>query len=723
MASLFYKRYIPPPIKIGESSGTMPSVKKRKLTRKSSATGNIVHSPHKGEQTGRSKLLTKEERKNEVSHEDVKHMSILAKYNSNVEPRQTTRGEAAQQDQSVEEQKHERIDTSHDLEPIPQPIEVPEAPKVSISSALPIWLQSPVTVNATATKSFSELPINGEIVSRLKSEGYESALAIQTALLPMLLSGPQHYVGDICVSAKTGSGKTLAYALPMVESIRNQHPRSLRGLIVVPTKALVLQVNKVLELCSAETDLVIGTAVGSKSLKEEQASLVLKDQNYDPIAAKAEEEKIVDEEEELMDWDLDKRFGPKDSFTLYHNHVVDYKSMVDILVCTPGRLVEHINSTAGFTLAHVEWLVIDEADQLLDDDFQQWVDTVLPGLENLPAMNAFEEHLSNIFHTLRRREVRKVILSATMTKDVSKLISLKLRRPRLVVLESQQSQGGVGEDGDVTMTEACERFELPDTLKEFGLKVSDINDKPLFVISLLSRIEQDLTAQVGTADDDDDDPSDDPNNGCSTAEDTATSNESERELPCSPVSRIANMPSPQHVSCSNMHGTLIFTKSNEHASRLARLISLIKPAWSSRIGTMTKSGSSANEQKTLKRFQQRKISILIASDRASRGLDILDLAHVINYDVPSSVHSYVHRVGRTARAGKGGMTTTLLAENEARWFWNEIARNPGIGRAEKVRRDNSTFEFSEEDRVAYQEALSVLGEEAMGGIKRRGKGP
>jgi ATP-dependent RNA helicase DDX51/DBP6 len=105
--------------------------------------------------------------------------------------------------------------------------------------------------------------------------------------------------------------------------------------------------------------------------------------------------------------------------------------------------------------------------------------------------------------------------------------------------------------------------------------------------------------------------------------------------------------------------------------------------------------------------------ILVASDLVSRGLDLPNLAHVVNYDVPTSLTSYVHRIGRTARAGKQGHAWTLYTATEGRWFWNEIGRTQGVERSSgKVERVNIKGEFfDEKERRRYELALEELGNE------------
>jgi ATP-dependent RNA helicase DDX51/DBP6 len=162
---------------------------------------------------------------------------------------------------------------------------------------------------------------------------------------------------------------------------------------------------------------------------------------------------------------------------------------------------------------------------------------------------------------------------------------------------------------------------------------------------------------------------------------------------------------------------LIFTKSNETAVRLGRLIALLEPKYAELTGTLTSTTRSSARASTIASFNSNKLSILVASDLVSRGLDLPDLAHVVNYDIPTSVTNYVHRVGRTARAGRQGHAWTLFTDTEGRWFWNEIARSASIQRpsGSKVERVNVTPEQVDGGlRKRYEAALEELGREATG---------
>jgi ATP-dependent RNA helicase DDX51/DBP6 len=125
---------------------------------------------------------------------------------------------------------------------------------------------------------------------------------------------------------------------------------------------------------------------------------------------------------------------------------------------------------------------------------------------------------------------------------------------------------------------------------------------------------------------------------------------------------------------------------------------------------MTPSATAKQTQKLLRSFSAGNTKILIASDAASRGLDIPDISHVINYDMPPSAVSYVHRVGRTARAGKDGQAITLVTKTEAGWFWNQLAKGSNIKRGSKkvARVELKERDVTWDRKRTYQEALQEL---------------
>lgn len=663
--------------------------------------------------------------KDSPQKEDFKHRKIQAKWEKSALLARRESELSPGSKSGVEAGEDEAVPPieAHGLVPIPQPPQGPNAEVKITASALPDWLAHPTIARVSDTISLDALSIHPTTLASLRRKGYQDAFAVQATVLPLLLLSPDQYPGDICISAATGSGKTLAYALPLVENLRDRPVTKLRGLIVVPTRELVAQARDYLEVCASGSRLQIGTAVGSKSIQEEQDHLIDLGQRYDPEEYQAEQEQGYNEIQDLMDWDFDNLNRRRDDAGHLINYVDEYTSKVDILICTPGRLVDHMRSTKGFTLAHVQWLVIDEADRLLDESFQEWIDIIMPALTYQAPLNPMDQQLNNTLHLVRERKVRKIVLSATMTKDIGKITALQLQRPKMVLLETTQQPLISGDASSAKQLDArLERdIQLPSTLVETAIPIANAEEKPLHLIHLLedcNGISKGLVghpqkfkhhpkpfspaSEVAIEDGDSESDSD------SSSTSSVSSSDSCRSNGINPRAK----PTPAD-------GILIFVSNNENALRLARLLTLLCPLWTPIIHTLTKSSSSHSARKILSWFRtqtrQGKGSILIASDRASRGLDLPRLARVINYDMPPSMTAYVHRVGRTARAGRDGVATTLVAHHEARWFWNEIARNKGIGRGEdrKVRRVEPKREITDEERRSYAEALKVLGREAQ----------
>ncbi|CAZ85550.1 unnamed protein product [Tuber melanosporum] len=455
-----------------------------------------------------------------------KHLAILEKLRkvkekvSSASTSTTTPADTAAKDSEAGVNGEEKVQlpAPAGLEPIPQPPLTKAAkPQIPLSSALPQWLANPITVDPSRTQPFSEITcVSQKLHSRLSALSMTSAFPVQSAVIPLLLSPDS---GDICISAATGSGKTLAYVLPIVQALSTRVVTRLRAVIVVPTRELVSQVHSVACSLSTGNSLKIGTAVGSKALPLEQAQLVGEGGNGG--------------------------------------------SKIDVLVCTPGRLVEHIKTTKGFTLKFLRWLVIDEADRLLAQSFQEWVSTLIGEIERVDV-SAQEEKFNSVLEDLGIRlkppgsRVRKVVLSATMTRDAGKLSDLKLRKPSMIA-------------------------------------------------------------------------------------------------------------------------TIIFTSSNSTATRLSTLLSTFSshpaappPATSWITKCITSETPRKQRARYIHAFTKGEAGILVCSDLVARGLDIENVAIVINYEVPASVRGYVHRVGRTARAGRNGVAVSLVGEKEAGWFWAKV---------------------------------------------------
>ncbi|TLD34325.1 hypothetical protein PspLS_00886 [Pyricularia sp. CBS 133598] len=642
----------------------------------------------------------------------------------------------------------------HGLEPLPQPAPA-VANQVELTyDTLPLWLQNPLYVSSGTQAEWTslglrpELGISPEIASQLASKGYPGAFAVQTAVIPRLLPSPARQ-GDLVISAATGSGKTLAYVLPMIRDISLGAVTKLRALIVVPTRELVQQVHEVCNICAAayarqpnRKTVRIGTAVGNQAFKKEQEKLVDQDRRYDPEGYA----RLV----ESRQWESVRKRDVEDpSFDMFElaetplplvNHVNHLVSKVDILICTPGRVVEHIERTPGFNLDYVRWLVVDEADKLLEQSYQQWLDVVMEKLStNKPGCRDF------MFQN--KSGVRKVILSATMTRNVSLLNKLNLRRPEMIVLESVTAAptSASGPTTDITgvSTEVSSyELALPNQLLEFAIKVRDPEQKPMYLVDLLSSYHvrsRSPTKEVVTNDNGSDtSSSDDSDTSSDATSDSESDSDSDSDADCE-----KGTPSKPPTQDSTIDSVLIFTKSNESALRLSRLLEIMAPRQvASRIGTLTSTTRTSERKKVINQYKSGKLRILVASDLVARGLDLPNLDHVVNYDMPPSVRSYVHRVGRTARAGRAGRAWTFFTKTEAGWFFAEIASSkskPGasavgrdedhvaIHRASRVETVKVSAKRTEEDlkkgppgdfgeaRIAeYEQALEALGKEARG---------
>ncbi|KAK5698419.1 ATP-dependent RNA helicase dbp6 [Elasticomyces elasticus] len=610
-----------------------------------------------------------------------------------------------------------------DLVPIPQPSAPPTAAFKPNYSALPPWLANPTTISSDSKSTFASLGLDEELVGRLSGLGFSDALPVQQALIPLLLSpgisgatyfpGTESVLPDLAVSAPTGSGKTIAYLLPLIEALKQSRPvGKLSALIVVPTRELVVQVAAVAESLCKGSDIKVGIATGTGKLRTEVEELIKKGVKYDPTGheqvmeeARRQDYPPGEDDDEYDDFletleseDLRQAQRLADTIAAPTGFVPTYTSSVDVLVCTPGRLLEHIGSTLGFDLSQLAYLVLDEADKMLSQDYDGFFQTVETEMSKSRSEGRSD------------RGVRKVILSATMTNDVGKLAELRLFTPKMVVVRGANGDAQAEQDTDMASAETegvrqvGEGFELPPTLQEYCIPVGDGSDKPLFLVELLrSKILPASVVMNGAAngshptmpgeDEDSNDDSESDADSTSSSE-VSTSSSDDSDGPTNEAIAAASSGIEDDVQVSNMHpsraalltnntpapGTrheaptiLIFTSSTESANRLTHLLSKLKPEWARFISSLTKGKTRKPDTSS----STSEPSITISTDRSSRGLDTLtasnrSVTHVIQYDVPRSVEGYVHRVGRTARAGKEGAAWTLYSFAEARWFLHEV---------------------------------------------------
>lgn len=272
--------------------------------------------------------------------------------------------------------KEEPAAEEDDAEPAEPPPPAAKKSRKDDDAKLPFWMRSTNAITiAPRTPPVDSLGLDARLLRALTRMGVQSCFPVQAAIVPVVLAGlAAGYYSDICVSAPTGSGKTLAYALPVIENLINRIVPRLRALVLVPTRGLALQVHRVFEA----------------------------------------------------------------------------------LVATPGRLVEHLSAHGGLTLEHLTWLVVDEADRLLQHGYQGWLPHVLaaahqqtsrtPGAAEPLGTRCERAPLGSVQAAMRglplalppQPPLTKMLFSATLTRDPSKLAPVKLQSPRFFTVEGSR---------------------------------------------------------------------------------------------------------------------------------------------------------------------------------------------------------------------------------------------------------------------------------------------
>jgi len=337
--------------------------------------------------------------------------------------------------------------------------------------------------------------------------------------------------------------------------------------------------------------------------------------------------------------------------------------------------------------------VIDEADRLLAQSFQDWLSHVFAatrpplGVEDVfnkyhgPSFQDMEgassalpraDALAPAFlhpqdNTLQVRtdidekrepSCQKLLFSATLTRDPSKLAALNLHNPKYFVVQGRAEAPTANADVDMEQSGVLdlvmEKFSMPTTLTEHMI-VCESAQKPLMLLHL--------------------------------------------------------------VYSQGVANALVFTKSAESTTRLVRLFEFFGSAFAvgieggSKTQVVAKAYSSdlspSERRGILERFRNQEIHILVCSDLISRGIDISHVSHVVSYDAPVDMRKYVHRVGRTARAGRAGDAWTLVEEQEARYFKLMMK---DAGRLEKIKRMRVSDKDVAPLRSAYENALGQLKE-------------
>lgn len=351
--------------------------------------------------------------------------------------------------------------------------------------------------------SFDSLGLSADLLHAISDQGYTEPTPIQRQAIPVILEGK-----DVLAGAQTGTGKTAGFALPLLELL-SKRPftrgrNSIRALILVPTRELAAQVGESVAACAAHLPIKTAVIFGGVNINPQIEAL---------------------------------RRG------------------VDILVATPGRLLDHVQQRT-VSLSRVEFLVLDEADRMLDMGFIRDIRKVLA---LLPA----------------RRQ--NLLFFATFSDDIKALSEELLNAPVLIEVARRNT--------------ASERVEQ--------------------VIHQVDRVrKRDLLTHL--------------------------------------------------IGSNGWRQVLVFTRTKHGANRLAKQLE------HDGISAVAIHGnkSQAARTRSLADFKNGKVRVLVATDIASRGLDIDHLPHVVNFELPALSEDYVHRIGRTGRAGSPGTAISLVCVDE-----------------------------------------------------------
>lgn len=350
---------------------------------------------------------------------------------------------------------------------------------------------------------FETLGLLPELVRAVTEQGYTTPTPIQLQAIPAILKG-----GDLLGGAQTGTGKTAGFTLPLLQLLYRKPlgkgPRSVRALILVPTRELATQVRESIEQYGKYLDLQSTVIFGGVSINPQIATL---------------------------------------------------RQGVDIVVATPGRLLDHANQKT-INLSQVEILVLDEADRMLDMGFIHDVRKII---------------------ALLPKKRQSLLFSATFSNEIKKLADSWLNAPIMIEVARRNAS-----------SEQVDQLIHP----------VDRERKPV----LLSHL----------------------------------------------------------ISSQNWKQVLVFTRTKHGANRLAE--KLEKDGITS--AAIHGNKSQTARTRALADFKEGKVRVLVATDIAARGLDIDQLPHVVNFELPNVPEDYVHRIGRTGRAGCEGSAISLVCIDE-----------------------------------------------------------
>ncbi len=355
--------------------------------------------------------------------------------------------------------------------------------------------------------SFTDLGLSEALLRAVEKSGYQNPTPIQQKAIPSILDGH-----DMMAAAQTGTGKTAGFTLPLLQILserRSLKPKHTRSLVITPTRELAAQVEESVNKYGKFLNLKSAVVYGGVNM---------------------------------------------------HRQIKRLQQGVDILVATPGRLLDLYRQRA-VCFDSIEILVLDEADRMLDMGFLPDIKTVLQAIP--------DQHQTLLF-------------SATFSNEIRKLAKTILHQPVEIDIAPRNT----------TVKSIQQRVITVDKARKTELLKSLLEDNNWFQVLVFSRTKRGADKLV-------------------------------KKL------KSAN------IRADAIHGD----KSQAHRTRV------------------------------LKQFKLNKTRVLVATDIAARGIDVQNLSHVINFDLPQVAEDYVHRIGRTGRAGASGEAISLVSADEAEFLF------------------------------------------------------
>lgn len=478
--------------------------------------------------------------------------------------------------------------------------------------------------------------------------------SIQRATLPFLLptASEETSARDAFIQSQTGSGKTLSFLLPIIQdllplSTESYIDRSIGTLaiIIAPTRELAKQISDVLE-----------ALLRLRLRPEEEAA-------DDPSSSSTR----------LTRWLVS---GLLTGGATRTHEKARLRKGIPILVSTPGRLLDHLQNTSSFNVGKCRWLVLDEADRLMELGFEETITGIIQGLDGRRrlALQALEDGKSmEVGGWDWKRGRRTVLCSATIREDVQKLAGTTLVRPLMIKatesdLPVRDTAHRSGDDDKLALNSGTEKFTPPSQLSQKYVVVP-LKLRLVALIALLRSLVAQSRARKGSkiivflsctdsvdfhwrllgSSSMDDGSERQPDNEDSDKDSDASDSDGKVETGGEKIA--VNSSLLPDTSIFRLHGSL------PAPTRLASL-----------------QGFSAVSSKKTLNPPPSSTSILLCTSVASRGLDLPLVRAVVQYDLPTEggATEYIHRVGRTARVGKGGEAWSLVAPTEAEWVkWVE----------------------------------------------------